>query len=347
MTLSSLDAARAQFSDGHGYLAAASMGLPPRVTVDALRADLDTWARAERDPAGYDQVIARSRASFANLVGVGVDRVAVGSQTSVLASLFAAAAPPGSTILCVDGDFSSIVFPFMQRADVGVRHVPVAELADAIDDDTWLVAFSHIQSSTGVVADAAAIVSAAALHGARTLCDITQSAGVHPVDAKLFDATICHAYKWLCAPRGVAFLTVSAEFQRELTPVHAGWYAGEDPWRSCYGPAMHLAPDARRFDVSPAWPAWAGAETSLALFEGLDMDEVWAWGSDLGDGLCDALGIPQQHQAIITWSDPDGVDMLKLKAAGIRAASRAGRLRAAFHLWNDERDVDAVVRALR
>jgi selenocysteine lyase/cysteine desulfurase len=118
-------------------------------------------------------------------------------------------------------------------------------------------------------------------------------------------------------------------------------------WKSCYGPAEHLATNARRFDVSPAWQAWVGAEQSIALFAGLDIGEVWERTSGLGDALCDALGIPQQHQAIVSWPDASGSDLGKLISSGIRASGRAGRLRASFHLWNTEADVDAVVHALR
>ena len=110
---------------------------------------------------------------------------------------------------------------------------------------------------------------------------------------------------------------------------------------------MNLAPNARRFDVSPAWQAWIGAEQSLALFAGLDLDEVWAHTSGLGDALCDAVGIPQQHRAIVTWPDSSGDDLGKLMEAGVRCSGRAGRLRASFHLWNDLSDVDAVAKALR
>ena len=63
--------------------------------------------------------------------------------------------------------------------------------------------------------------------------------------------------------------------------------------------------------------------------------------------LCDALGIPLQHQAIVTWPDASGEDLGRLIAAGVRASGRAGRLRASFHLWNDESDVEQVIRALR
>ncbi|MFP7833082.1 aminotransferase class V-fold PLP-dependent enzyme [Marisediminicola sp. LYQ134] len=322
------------------------MGIPSSDTVDALRADLDLWGAAMHDAARYGDIVERTRAHYARLVGIGADRVAIGSQTSVLASILAQAVPEGAEVVCVDGDFSSIVFPFMQGPGVRVRHVAIADLAESLTDDTWLVAFSHIQSSTGVVADIPAIVAAAAEHDVVTLCDTTQSAGVHPVDASLFDATVCHSYKWLCAPRGAAFLTLTAELQSRLVPVHAGWYAGDDVWRSCYGPTMTLAADARAFDVSPAWPVWVGAEPAIRMFADLDIAEVWAYTSRLGDLACDALGIPRQHQAIVTMADPDGSALAILAAAGIRASGRAGRVRLAFHLWNDESDVEALARAL-
>ena len=335
------------YQNPRGFLAAASIGLPPLESAQAMREDLDLWSAAQRDPQDYDAIIERTRASYATLVGVSPERVATGSQTSVLTSLIAAAVPDGAEVLCVDGDFSSIMFPFLQRPGIVVRTVPLSALADSIADATWMVVFSHIQSSTGAVADVEAVTTAAVAHDAFTFCDTTQSAGVHPVDASVFDVTVCHAYKWLCSPRGVAFMTLSPTLQERLTPLQAGWYAGEDPWLSCYGPQMELADSARRFDVSPAWQAWVGAEPAIRMFAGLDMDEVWAWTSGTGDQLCDTLGIPQQHQAIVTWTDPDRTDLTKLTGAGIRASGRAGRLRASFHIWNDERDVEAVARALR
>jgi selenocysteine lyase/cysteine desulfurase len=335
------------FETPRGFLAVASIGLPTRETVAAQKADLDLWSAARRDPMDYDAIIERTRGHYAKLVGVGVERVATGSQTSVLTSVVAAAVPDGAEVLCVDGDFSSIVFPFLQRPGIRVRSVPIAELAASISAETWLVVFSHVQSATGVVADVEAIVEAARVHGTFTFCDTTQSAGVHPVDASLFDVTVCHAYKWLCAPRGVAFMTLREDFGRKLVPIQAGWYAGDDVWRSCYGPNMHLAQDARRFDVSPAWPAWVGAEPAIRMFSELDIAEVWRRTSGLGDALCDGLGIERQHQAIVTWADPDGLDLGRLVAAGVKASGRAGRLRAAFHLWNDESDVATVVSALR
>lgn len=351
MTSRALAAAIDQFGDPRGYLAVASIGLPPRRSVEAMIADLEAWSDADRDPQGYDAVIGRTRASYARLVDVPVGEVAIGGAVSVMSALVAAAVPPGAEVLVADHDFSSVHFPFLQRVTgdatgIRVRVVPLDALADEIRDDTWLVAFSLVQSATGRLADADAIVQAAARTGTLTFCDVTQAAGVLPVRAGRFDATACHAYKWLCSPRGVGFLTVGARLDPLLRPLQAGWYAGDDVWASVYGPEMRLAADARRFDLSPAWQAWIGAEHAIELFAGLDIAEVWERASGLGDALCDALGIPPQHQAIVTWPDASGHELRTLIAAGVKVSGRAGRVRASFHLWNDESDARAVAQAL-
>lgn len=346
-TTSSITGLRERFAGARGYHNACTLGLPPLETVEAMREDAERWFLGDANAVHYGAAVEASRASFARIVGVGVDRVAIGSQTSVMASVIACSLPDGASVVCVDGDFSSIVFPFLaQGRGISVRSVPLNALAEALTDGDDLVAFSFIQSRTGEVADIEAILAAAERHGVRTVCDLTQAAGVHPVDATRFDATLTHAYKWLCAPRGVAFLTLAPEYAAELTPVQAGWYAGDDVWASCYGPSMQLATDARRFDVSPAWQAFVGAEPSLALHASLDQHEVWRHASGLGDLLCERLGIEQQRQAIVTWADPDGTALMALAAAGLKVSGRGGRVRVAFHLWNDESDVDAIVTAL-
>lgn len=342
----SLDTARAQFGDAAGYLAVASIGLPTRATVDAVRRDFDRWYAADRDPQGYDRHIEATRVHYARLVGVDPSRVATGSQTSVMVSLLAADLQPGDEVVAVEGDFSSVLFPFLTRGDLDVRCVPLEALADSISDRTRLVAFSRIQSARGQLADIDAILEAAHRVGARTLCDVTQAAGVLPVDASLFDAAVCHSYKWLCSPRGVAFLTISEEWGATLRPLQAGWYAGDQVWQSAYGPAMHLAHDARRFDVSPAWQAWIGAEPAIELFSQLDMGEVWTHASGLGDALCDAVGIARQGQAIVSLPDDGGRMLQAATDAGIRISGRAGRLRASFHLWNTTEDVEALARVI-
>ncbi|MGN6205302.1 aminotransferase class V-fold PLP-dependent enzyme [Humibacter sp.] len=334
---------------GAGYLAACTGGLPALCSMDAIRDDLDLWRAGTASPAHYDQSVTRSRAAFARLAGVDIERVAIGSQSSVFAGMIAASVPDGAEVLCVEGDFSSVVFPFLQheRRGVRVRHVPLSALADSVSDDTWLVVYSLVQSATGEVADAASIRSAAARVGARVLCDTTQAAGWLPLAPETVDATICHAYKWLCSPRGVCFLTVTPDFADELMPLHAGWYAGEDPWTSCYGPSAPLAASARRFDVSPAWQAVAGAVPALELFAGADIRAVHDHDVELAEAFAEGLGLGSRGSAIVTWADADGDDLRALTAAGIVASGRAGRARVAFHVWNGEADVERALRALR
>ncbi|WP_022886530.1 aminotransferase class V-fold PLP-dependent enzyme [Glaciibacter superstes] len=348
-SVSTIADATTEFAAGRGYLSACTLGLPTRGTVAAITADTATWAAGQASAAGYGATAERARAAYAGIVGVDVDRVAIGSQTSVMAGMIASSVPDGAEVLCVDGDFSSIVFPFLAQSHRGVtvRHVPLHALAENITGSTWLVAFSLVQSATGAIAEADDIVSAARTHGTHTFCDTTQAVGWLPVDASRFDATACHAYKWLCSPRGAAFLTVSEDFAPLLRPVQAGWYAGDDPWGSCYGPAMNLATDARRFDVSPAWQAWVGAAAALDFFAQLDIVAVREHNVGLGNALSDGLGLDRRNQAIVTWPDVDGSAFARISAAGIIASSRAGRARAAFHLWNDEEDVDLLLAALR
>jgi len=266
-----------------------------------------------------------------------VDRVAIGSQTSVEAALVAAPLPSGAEVICVDGDFSSIIFPFLNRPDIRTRTVPLDGLADAVSDKTWLVAFSLVQSATGVIADVEAILEAADRHNALTFCDTTQAAGVLPVDAAKFDFTACHTYKWLCSPRGVAFLTMSEKAEKLLVPLQAGWYAGDDPWQNCYGPSMRLAPGARKFDVSPAWQAWIGAEQSIGMFADLESRRSGSgpqdWAMPCATPRHPATAPGDRRVAGRLGARPAHPDRRRHPSLG-----RAGRLRASFHLWNTLED---------
>lgn len=342
-----LDDLRAAFDPAPGHLDAATAGVAPRRTVRALHDDLDRWGAGHLDVDRYTRAVERTRADAARVLGVGTDRVAIGAQVSTMASVVAASLPDGAEVVCVDGDFSSTVFPFLaQGSRLRVRHAPADRLADAITPGTALVAFSLVQSATGAVLDDEAVVTAARAVGARTLCDLTQAAGWLRVDASRYDVSVTAAYKWLCAPRGVGFLTVSPEAQAWLRPVQAGWYAGQDVWASCYGPDMHLADDARRFDVSPAWQAWLGAAESVALFADADAAAVEAHAVGLADAFRAGRGLGPGRSAIVTLPDPDGAHRRALQAAGCRVAGRAGRVRLAFHVWNDDADVARALAAL-
>ena len=227
------------------------------------------------------------------------------------------------------------------------RSVPLHALASEITSKTALVAFSLVQSSSGALAPVDEIRAAAEAAGALTVCDVTQAAGVHPVDAREWDITVCHAYKWLCSPRGVGFMTVSGAVRDRLRPLHAGWYAGDDVWQSIYGPTMGLAENGRRFDISPAWQAFVGAAPAIELFASLDIAALQARTSGLADELLATLDLPPRGQSIIALDDPDSGLLAAVRAAGLTASGRDGRLRLAFHVWNDHTDILRASDALR
>ncbi len=337
---------RNRFGAGRGYLGVATFGLPADVTTEALRRDLERYAAGQTDMVEYTATVERGRAHAAALVGADVSRVAVGSQASYFVGLAATAAPPGAEVVCVDGDFASVVRPFLARADLRVRHVPVRDLADAIGPRTWMVAYALVQSSTGEVADARAVSAAARSQDALVLVDVTQATGWLPTTDLDADLVVCHTYKWLCAPRGSAFGAFSDRAMAELKPLSAGWYSAPDPWTSAYGPALDLAADASRFDVSPGWHAWVGAEAAMGFVRSLDPADVREYDVGLANAFRARLDLGPSDSAIVSWADPDGSQLAALTCAGVVAAGRAGRARVSFHLWNDDEDVDLAARAL-
>lgn len=332
-----------------GYLNASTLGLPPARTVSALHEAVDRWQYGGGCAVAYDTDVQASRALYARLVGVPTGWVAVGSQASVMVAEVAAGLPDGALVLSVTGEFTSVTAPFEAQAHRGVvvRAVALDGLAAAVREQRpTVVAFSLAQSADGRLAGADAVADAARAVGALTVCDTTQAAGWLEVDATRWDVTVCAAYKWLCCPRGSAFLTVRPDVMDRLAGHNRGWYAGADVWASVYGLAMQPASDARRFDVSPAWLSWVGTRTSLEVLLGLTEQVRRRHGADLADALRERLGQAPEGRPVLSLPDPDGSLLPALQQAGCTAAARAGRVRLAFHLWNDVDDVHRVADAL-
>jgi selenocysteine lyase/cysteine desulfurase len=277
---------------------------------------------------------------------VTADDVCVGSQASALAGLVAASLPDGAEVIAVEGDFTSVLFPFLAQADRGVRVslVPLAGIAAAIGPRTDLVAVSAVQSSSGELAALDEIAAAAATHGARTLIDATQACGWLPLDASRYDYLVCAAYKWLLSARGAAFMTVRPEALDGIRPSAAGWYAGADVWSSIYGGPLRLADTARRLDVSPAWLSWVATTPSLELLEAVGIDAIHEHDVGLANRLRTGLGLPPGDSAIVSVTIADAAE--RLAAADIRASTRAGAVRLACHLYTTAGDVDRALEAL-
>jgi selenocysteine lyase/cysteine desulfurase len=326
------------------YLDSATYGLPLGSALDELTALTTAWAAGAYDPLSCDDAVARSRGAFARMHGVSASDVAIGHQVSPLVAVVAGSLPRGARVLAADGDFTSLLFPFL-ASGCDVHTVPLEQLTEAIDDRTDLVAVSAVQSANGRVADLAALASAAEHHGALTVVDGTQACGWLPLDASRFSVVIAGGYKWLCHPRGTAFMVVSPELREQLVPLAAGWYAGENPWETCYGTPLRLAADARRFDVSPAWFNWHMAATTLEAFEQLGVAQIHQHDVALADQLRAGLGLEPQGSAIVSFEARAGAAE-RLAQAGVKASVRAGRVRLSCHLYNTAQDIDRALEAL-
>jgi selenocysteine lyase/cysteine desulfurase len=335
-----------------GFLDSASYGPPPRPAWDALQRSLQEWRAGSGPWQPWADSVEHSRSAFAALVGTEPSRVVTGAAVSQLLAPIAAAIPDGAVVLVPDIEFTSGIFPFAVHADrsVRVRTAPLADLADAIDETTTVVSFSAVQSATGELADIAAVTARARELGALTVLDATQAAGWLPLDATTVDVLAAGAYKWLCAPRGTAFLTLHPDLAdrhpgiaARLRPLAAGWFAAQPG--AYYGMPLRLQPDARAFDISPAWHSWVGTAPALDLLVAVGACRIGEHNVALANTFRAALDLPPGHSAIASVPlAPKAMD--RLRDAGIRFTVMDGRARLSFHLFTTEQDVATAVTAV-
>lgn len=337
-----------------GYLNTSSYGPPPRPGWDAMQQGLEQWRFGRTTWEPWADSVQQSRELFAALVGVDASTVATGASVSQLLAPIATALPDGSRILMPDIEFTSDVFPFAVQADRGIdiRTAPADQLATAIGPDTDVVVYSAVQSATGEVADIPAITQAARRHGALTIVDSTQATGWLEIDPDAADLLVCAGYKWLCSPRGTAFLVHHPllsqrhpELTARLKPLAAGWFAGRDVHDSYYGLPLRLADDARRFDISPAWHCWMGTAPALGVLASVGVAAIGRHNVALANEFLTALDQPPSNSAIVTVPADDAA-LVRLTAAGVRFGVRAGRARIAFHLYSTPWDAQLAVHAL-
>ena len=328
------------------YLNTASYGLPPGPAWDALQAVLEDWRGGRTSWEQWGDATEAARASFARLVGVPTEWIAIGANSSSMVGLVAASLPDGARVVSTEPEFTSLLWPFLaQERDIEVDCVPVADVAGAVDERTDVVAVSAVQSATGEVADLDSVIAAADAHGARIVVDATQACGWLPVDATPIHLLVCSAYKWLCSPRGTAFMSIRPEVGEAITPIAAGWYAGDDPYSSFYGAPLRLARDARRFDVSPAWFPWAATAPTLELLLDIGIEAIHEHDLRLANRFRAGLGLPPGDSAIVSAELPEAERLLS--GTRVMAAGRAGLLRTSWHVYNTDDDVDEVLQLLR
>lgn len=338
--------APSEFANTTGYLDTTSYGLPPKRTLRALEQAAADWA-ARADWMRWEEDGERCRELFGELAGVRPGAVALMPAASIAAGAVAASLPagPGDNVVIHADDFTSSVLPFdaLRTRGVEIRAVALDDLASRVDERTKLVAVSLVQSADGRLLDLPALLDT----GARLFVDGSQALGAIEVDASRIDYFACHAYKWLLCPRGFGFLSVREDRLDELVPWLAGWKGRDEPYERFYGIPEQLASDARRHDVSLPWMLAAGSRESLALLAEIGPARIAEHNLRLARAFTDATGAPAPQSPIVRVDVPDTAAAAeRLRAAGVACSVRAGFVRVAFHLYNDDGDVELAAAAI-
>lgn len=333
----------------HGvYLNTATYGLPPQPAHDAMIAALADWRTGRTSEDDWEAATERARSTFAKLVDVDASDVTCGATVSELIGLVAASLPEGARVLTAENDFASTLFPWTVHEDrrIDVLSVPLDELIDAVDGSFAIVAVSQVQAQSGAVVDLDLLAARCRAKGAMLCVDGTQACGWLETSARDVDFYICHAYKWLLSPRGSAFMAVRRDRLGSIRPLHAGWWATDDPNNNLFGlPNRISRTSARRLDTSPAWFSWVGTAAALEVVDGIGIASIEAHDMRLARRFCAALSLPDPPSPIVYMDSR--ADFSKLLESGIRASVRGGRVRLSFHLYNTDDDVDRAVEALR
>ena len=229
------------------YLNTGSYGLEPlpvQHAGEALGSQI-----AGRGTVGFDDEVEKRvgdvpRAAVARLLGASPDDVAVVTHATEALCQVAWWLKPGEgeNVVSADLEFPSVTYPWLRLArDTGVEvrlapalHDPASFSLDAIaavvDERTSVICVSHVQYATGHRLDPAGLVELARSVGATLILDVTQSAGVVPLDAPALgvDVLVSSGYKWLCSAPGAGICYLRPELWERLDPPFVGWKSTED-----------------------------------------------------------------------------------------------------------------------
>lgn len=261
---------------------------PPsaRPVFDALSSTLRDWLEGRFRWLDWDAALTESRSLFAGLAGVDEAPVSAHSSAAEAVATVARSLPPGS-IVVPDGEYRSVLFPLLalDQSRNPVIRVPATgpatgtqALAEAVREDTVLVAASDTLTSSGYRFDVTALSAAAHAAGARLLMDLTQSFGIlsYDLSASGIDHAVVHGYKWLLCPRGAAWMASSPAALDQLDPLMPNWKSTKAPHGYFGGELGMLAAGAGRLDTSPAWFSWIGSIAALELMSRIPRGEVEA-----------------------------------------------------------------------
>jgi selenocysteine lyase/cysteine desulfurase len=313
-----------------------------------------------------------ARRSIAGLLNADEDEVAV--TTSVSAGVSALASglrfdQGRDKVVVSDFEFPTIgqIWHAQERRGGRVVHVPAApdgtiplERFDAaIDEETALVAVTHVCFRNGSRLDVEGVASLAHERGALVLLDAYQTVGSIPVDVRALgcDFLAAGVLKYLLGSAGLAFLYCRRELAERITPTTTGWFADRDIFQMDihdYSPAA----TARRFEsgTPPIPPIYAGL-AGIELMQEIGIAETEAHVRELNSLLLaglDELGAwvvtprdPEQRGALLCIASTDADALVAALARdGVVTSARDGNLRLSAHCYNTSEDAGSVLDSL-
>ena len=230
--------------DGVIYLDGNSLGPLPRATAGRLEEVVrQEWGRGlitSWNAAGWIEAPQRAGAKIARLIGAQAHEVAVADSTSVNLYKLAAGAlslrPGRRTILTERGNFPTDVYVLEGLAALSgatLKVVAPDAVLDAIDEDTAVVALTHVHYKSGRRWDMAALTAAAQARGALALWDLSHTTGALAVDLNVAhaDLAVGCGYKYLNGgPGAPAFLFVADRHQAAIRSPLSGWMGHAAPF---------------------------------------------------------------------------------------------------------------------
>jgi len=255
--------------------------------------------------------------------------------------------------------------------------VEIEDVAKAMDGRTKVLCFSSVMWSSGYKLDLGALSALARERGALLMLDVIQHLGPLRFDVRETpaDVVVCGGHKWLNAPFGCGFLYIRREVLPAFRPTMWGYLSLTPPeggWGTYFAtPEISLlrryefVTDARKMETGGTsnYPGAFGLAASLALFNEIGPEATEARVQDLVTRLVDALDAErftlvsprerERRSGIVVFtasgdSAQDGRILARLRERRVcvsqRYTSRVGGLRASVHFFNNEADVDALVR---
>jgi selenocysteine lyase/cysteine desulfurase len=239
-------------------------------------------------------------------------------------------------------------------------YIPVENFAKVIDEKTQLVAITHVCFRNGAKLDIPGIVRLARANGAKVLLDCYQSVGSLDIDVKTLDLdfAVGGMLKYLLGTAGLGFMYVRDSFVKSLLPTNSGWFAQSDIGAMDIT-ANRPAPSARRYEAgTPAVVNCYASEAGLKILLGVGTPAIERRVYDLTRRCMQRLEEIGWPSVTPTRDDRRGATVAvpsrasaqlcaQLMKRDIVTSSRDDNVRASFHYYNNDDDIESFVTAMK